>query len=1333
MRRRGCFLSLGILLFVLGIVMGGMAWLAGTTAGARWLVNTLSRLASAEISIRSVEGRLSDRLDLSGIRIGSAQQTVEIDRLALEWNPLYLLLAHVDIGRIAARGVRIRDDGPRTPLSLKWPKLPDALHFVTLEVSRLGLNGLEYRKGSDPPVIVHEFSGTARWQSGHLILAGVRAAMPSLKVEGTIDMGMNRPSLVTDLTLYPEKSIGGLERFVLHTRLQPAREPEQAAGAFTFAGAGGNDQEMPGVELSGEAGVEQKALRFRNLRLTGDDLHGTLTGGAAIDFSSIDPSMTVELQAAGVDLARQIGTATNMEGTLSFAGTTGNYRGRFAIANTGPGWHALRFSGAYEGHEKGMKLTSLAGTILKGTLGGDLKIDWTGGVRLEGAIRGRKLDPSGITPDWKGLINFDLAGSLFKAGDAPLQGDLQGTLLESRLHGRTLTGNVRGAFAGESIRIEFLNLHGRGFSIHAAGELDKRLALDARISDLSRLVPGASGTLNADGWIRRDEDRFSGAIRGRARALASDGLRIDSADLTARIGPKQDDPLHMSATLHTVAYNGLRVNAATLEALGTGTRHTIQAALSAPGAETLLQLAGGYADGRWQGHLLRFSGRDAVGPWHLSAPAALSLGKERMSLGPLVVTGTPGERIEAAADLFRPGLRGNASLRISGLNLARFDPWLTAAQVRGVANGEFRLDLASRDHFSLKARTDLRGTIGAEGRHITVRRLDAALLGSEKGLSGTLEIGLQKDGMLHGTFYCAFPVRSFVPDRGEFKARWSHVDLALLRPWLPSEPGVEIRGLLGGGLTGLIRPAKRFELAGSAFLAQGAIRQRRGNLDITAHIDKAEATWAWREESLSGTATLALADYGKVQGRYRLPIPARFPATANPQGRIEGLLTAQIRERGLLAILFPGAVQESQGNLELDLAVGGQWKEPQLEGKIRLANAGAYIPSAGIRLKDVQMSGRLEKDALHVDSFRAVSGPGHVGGTALLRLKEWKVSGYRITMAGERFRTVYFPELQLYASPRLTVEGTPDKLAVRGEVHLPELHIAGSPVQGVIRPSPDVKIEGRPPIESKAFPLDVDLQILLTVGDRAFVKLAGIDAQLGGALQLRALRHIERITSTGEIRIVKGRYQAYGVTLEIVRGRFFYAGGAIDRPSLDVLALRTAGSVRAGVLVTGTAQSPVVSLYSEPSMEDVDILSYIVLGRPLGRSGEQVDLLTMAAESLLSAGQSVVLQDKLATRLGLSSLEISTRGESTPGWDAYTARPLASPGSAAAASENNLSRAMATVGKYLTPKLYISYGRSLFTGSNRFLLRYDLHRNWQVETQTGTESGVDLYYKIEFR
>ncbi|MDO8945435.1 MAG: translocation/assembly module TamB domain-containing protein, partial [Desulfobacterales bacterium] len=437
--------------------------------------------------------------------------------------------------------------------------------------------------------------------------------------------------------------------------------------------------------------------------------------------------------------------------------------------------------------------------------------------------------------------------------------------------------------------------------------------------------------------------------------------------------------------------------------------------------------------------------------------------------------------------------------------------------------------------------------------------------------------------------------------------------------------------------------------------------------------------------------------------------------------------------KGVLSSLFPGLIRESRGEVDADLRAGGTWEEPRIEGSLKLSKAGAYLPTAGIHVSEIGLAMHLEKDLLRIDSFRAVSGTGHIEGTALVRLQGWQVAGYSGTINGERFQLVYFPELQIQGSPRLTFDGTTEKLAIRGEMRLPELLIVGPPTRAVVLPSGDVILEGAPKRAEKVSSLDMDVQVRLTLGERVLVKVEGIDAQLGGGIDL-TFRSLDRITSKGEIKVVKGRYRAYGVDLEIVRGRLFYAGGPINRPTLDILALRTVGEVRAGITAGGILQAPVIKLYSEPTMSDVDILAYIVFGRPLGSSSssEQAGMLAQVAGVLLSRGQSASLQDQIKNRLGLSTLEIQSGGPDASGRMGYKEIAAAPAGVAPARQSGSVSQTMLTVGKYLTPELYFSYGRSLFTDGNLFRLRYDLSKRWQIETQTGNESGADLYYKIEF-
>ena len=251
-----------------------------------------------------------------------------------------------------------------------------------------------------------------------------------------------------------------------------------------------------------------------------------------------------------------------------------------------------------------------------------------------------------------------------------------------------------------------------------------------------------------------------------------------------------------------------------------------------------------------------------------------------------------------------------------------------------------------------------------------------------------------------------------------------------------------------------------------------------------------------------------------------------------------------------------------------------------------------------------------------------------------------------------------------------------------------------------------VIVDAEKPVKKPA-PLDLDIRLRLKLGDNVLLKIAGIDARLDGGLNLMASSP-SNVTAQGEINVVKGAYSAYGVKLKVTRGKILFAGGPIDRPTLDVLALRTIGDVQAGVRVSGTPRSPVVKLYSEPGMPDTDVLSYMVLGHPIGADSGQNSMLMVAAGALLSQGESTVLQDRLQRRLGLDVVDIES-------------------------GNGNMESSMITIGKYLTPELYISIGQGLLDNARDIRMRYSLTQHWEVESNVGVESGADLYYKIEFQ
>lgn len=1366
---------------LIGAGVWGAAWLVGTTDGARWLMDAVSRRTPLAISARTVEGRLLDRLRLGGVRVALAPFAAEIEGLDYSLQPLHLLSGRVAVRELTLTGVRIQDNTPADiPPDLAWPRISGMAGLFDGGIERLQVNGLSYRLLDGQSVSVTAISSSVSWRNALLSLSDLVAASPEGRVTGSIAAGFDRPTLQFDLTATPAKPFAGRDAFSLQGRFLPGLGHEQLAGGFTMAGSRGK---VKSLELAGKAGMTRNAFNLRQLRLIESGRRGSVAGGGTVTLTAQAPLLSLQLTAEGLDLSPELNTPTNLSGTLTLTGTPENYRGEFKLANRGAGWQAAHLSGLYQGDGRGARLAPLTGSLLAGSVQGCLDLNWEEEVSLKGSVRGRNLNPAGISADWAGVVNFDLAGGVAWPSQAPLRGEVSGRLLESRLHGQALTGEIQADFARGDLSIGRLALRGKGFDISAAGTLGKRLDFNAQIGDLGRLIPRTAGELRADGWVRWRDGRLDGAVTGRGGNLAAGGLRIAAANLTARLGEEKGYPLHVAAKLHKASYDLFQVDSVTVEADGTALRHTVHAALISAGAEARIDLTGAYDRGSWQGEIVRFSGRDGIGSWSLAAPAPLSVAAGRVALAPLVLTGVPPERIEIAGELAEEPRGGSVRAAWVGLNLARANPWLPrdlqldgrlAGQVAGeilpgerldltgqasLIRGKIRwqkeseaidadlptADLSWRWQGSLPAsaaeigagRLVVAGRIGAsgvltvDGRRISVEKGSFSLDGNERGLRAGMEFSLAGGGMVKGAFSSPAPARLTIPETGDVTAEWMGFDLALFRPWLPR--AINLEGLLAGRMTGHLLPGEKLALKGDAALSGGKVRWLRTEGEIHLNLRSASVSWDWQGETLRGAVALTLAEQGQARGSFQLPIPARLPAAFDRKGPLLASLTGQVVEKGVLASLFPGFIRESRGELDTDLRIDGMWEEPRINGSLKLAKAGAYLPTAGIHVSDIQLAMHLEKDLLRIDSFRAVSGPGHIEGTALVRLKGWQVAGYSGSINGERFQVVYLPELQLLGSPRLTFEGTTEKLAVRGEMRLPDLLIFGPPTRAVVLPSPDVILEGAPKRVEKTSPLALDVQVHLSLGERVLAKVEGIDAQLGGGIDL-TFQSLDKITSKGEIKVVKGRYRVYGVDLEIVRGRLFYTGGPINQPTLDILALRTIGDVRAGVTAGGILRAPLIKLYSEPAMPDVDILAYIVFGHPLGNSSnsEQAIMMAQVAGALLSKGQSVVLQEQIKNRLGLSTLEFQSGGAETDGRMGYKAIPAAPTGVAPARQTAGVPQTMLTVGKYLTPQLYFSYGRSLFTGGNLFRLRYDLFKRWQIETQTGNESGVDLYYKIEF-
>ena len=271
-------------------------------------------------------------------------------------------------------------------------------------------------------------------------------------------------------------------------------------------------------------------------------------------------------------------------------------------------------------------------------------------------------------------------------------------------------------------------------------------------------------------------------------------------------------------------------------------------------------------------------------------------------------------------------------------------------------------------------------------------------------------------------------------------------------------------------------------------------------------------------------------------------------------------------------------------------------------------------------------------------------------------------------------------------------------------MRIPEAQIRLREVKGVAKESGDLVLVQQEEEIVQTGKLEITSRVDLVLADKVSFDGFGLTGKLEGKVGI--IEEPGKVTrGQGELNIRDGQYAVYGRKLDIERGRLVFVGGPVDNPGLDMRVVRKSGDVLAGVRVTGTATTPALALFSDPAMDQSDILSYLLLGVPTSKaSGAQGAALSGAAASLGLAGGDW-LSGKLGNEFGLDEFGIES-GETV--------------------EESSL-----VVGKYLSPRMYVSYAVGLFDQLNTFRMRYELSRRWSLQTETGAASGADLLFTLE--
>ncbi|MBF4989429.1 translocation/assembly module TamB domain-containing protein [Methylophilus sp. 14] len=420
-------------------------------------------------------------------------------------------------------------------------------------------------------------------------------------------------------------------------------------------------------------------------------------------------------------------------------------------------------------------------------------------------------------------------------------------------------------------------------------------------------------------------------------------------------------------------------------------------------------------------------------------------------------------------------------------------------------------------------------------------------------------------------------------------------------------------------------------------------------------------------------------------------------------------LKANISQLGWLAKLMPD--MQPAGQLTIDAQASGIIAQPKLQGSLQGQALALQVPSQGLWLEQGNLHATLAGDQVNIDQLHFAGKTGELNGNGQLVFKEdrWQLDA---AMQLNKLQALSRVDRWVQLSGNTNISMTSEQTTLSGKL---KIHKGLFELPKADKPKLDEDVVIESPQTSQAEPTSklVFNNFALDFGDKPLVlpfkeseqfmlRGQGLNGALSGNMQLNGA--LDELTAAGTLEIT-GTYIAYGQSLNIETGRLIFSG-KLPNIGLDMLATRQVESTKVGIQINGSLQTPQLKLVSTPDTSNENKISLLVLGQPMSQVGSSdMALLSVAAGALLSQGDSVSLQTKIAQAVGLDSIDVRGSGPTN-----YAV----------------------SVGKRINRNLVVGYEKSIVGLLNVGKLTYQLTKRISIETRTGSDNALDVFYGFSF-
>ncbi|MXP50412.1 translocation/assembly module TamB [Pantoea sp. Eser] len=461
-------------------------------------------------------------------------------------------------------------------------------------------------------------------------------------------------------------------------------------------------------------------------------------------------------------------------------------------------------------------------------------------------------------------------------------------------------------------------------------------------------------------------------------------------------------------------------------------------------------------------------------------------------------------------------------------------------------------------------------------------------------------------------------------------------DLAMVKPFMPD--ATQLSGVFSGDVrvnwrAGEGLPTGTVSLKGNGVKVQQDVQ---GNT-LPVAFDTLNLNAALRDGRAQLYWLIRIANNGQLDGNVQI---------TDPENR--RTLGGNVNIRNLSLVMLNPALMQGEkikGNLNSSLRLAGSVQQPQVFGQLGLSDVdvdGSFMPvdltAANLNLVFNGMSSTLN------GLIQTAQGNINLNGNAdWSQLDNWRA---RVAAQGSRVRVTVPPMLRMDVSPDLVFEATPAAFNLSGRVDVPWacITVQEVPESATGVSSDEVMLDQNlKPIQPQTAAIPINSNLVIYVGNDVRLSAFGLKAKLNGDLKL--VQDKSGLGLNGQINIPSGRFHAYGQDLIVRKGELQFAGPP-DQPYINLEAIRnpeaTEDEVTAGLRVTGLADEPKAEVFSDPAMSQQEALSYLLRGQGLGSDGDS-NALTSALVGL-GVAQSGQVVGKIGETFGVSNLALGTAG-----------------------------------------------------------------------------------------